>query len=96
MEQIIVKGKIEFCEKENKEYNREFTAMLQDSAAFEYGNKTSVVIVNGKMANGMTLAYPEIIDTRYDRTIKRNEADFRLWLKTYFKQHYSEHVLTLY
>ena len=95
MEAITIKGKIEFCESYNKQYNREFTAILQDSAAFEYGNKTSVTISFEAMANGTT-PQPIYIDTRYDRTIKRNETDFKEWVRTYFKEHFAKHVLTIY
>lgn len=95
MKQITIKGKIEFCEDENKEYNREFTAILQDSGAFAYGNQTAVTVLWGEMANGRIPDYL-LIDTRYDRTIKRNEVDFKKWLQKYFKEHYSEHVLIIY
>lgn len=95
MEQIIVKGKIEFCAKESKEYNREFTATVIDSPAFDYGNKTAVIITWGLMANGNSCD-AVFIDTRYDRTLKLNEVGFKRWLQHYFEQNYGDHVLTLY
>ncbi len=95
MEQITIKGKIEFCESKNKGYNREFTATLQDSGGFEYDNKTSVVIYFGKALNG-EMYPPQLIDTRYDRTIKCNETDFKKWVQTYFEEHFSKHILTIY
>lgn len=95
MEQITIKGKIEFCEDENKGYNREFTAILQDSAAFSYGNQTAVYILWGVNADGM-LCEPVYLDTRYDRTIKRNEIDFKKWVQRYFEKNYSKHVFTIY
>ena len=95
MENIKIKGKIEFCEEETKQYNREFTATLKDSTAFAYGNQTCVIIEFGKMSNGKK---PEsiMLDTRYDRTIKRNETDFKKWIKNYFKENYREHTLTIF
>lgn len=95
MENITIKGKIEFCDDKNKKYDREFTATLQNSAAFEYGNKTSVYITFGTMANG-EYAEPIFLDTRYDRTIKRNEVEFKKWVQKYFKENYGEHTLTIY
>ena len=95
MEEIIIKGKIEFCEDENRKYNREFTAILQDSAAFAYGNQTAVHILSGEMANGM-IPTPVHLDTRYDKTIKRNETDFKEWVRKYFAENYSKHILTIY
>ena len=95
MEQITIKGKIEFCEDKNKEYDREFTATLQDSGAFAYGNQTAVMVSWGVMANGMSPA-PVYLDTRYDRTIKRNETDFKKWVQLYFKNNYGKHILTIY
>ena len=95
MEEITIKGKIEFCEDANKEYNREFTAILKDSPAFEYGNKTAVYILWGTMANKLVPA-PVYLDTRYDKTIKRNETDFKEWVRNYFKNNYSKHILTIY
>lgn len=89
MKQITIKGKIEFCKDENKEYNREFTAILQDSGAFAYGNQTVVTILWGVMANGM-LPAPVCLDTRYDRTIKRNETGFKKWVQNYFKENYGK------
>ena len=95
MEQITIKGKIEFCEDENKEYNGEFTVILRDSGAFAYGNQTAVIILWGVMANGM-LPASVCLDTRYDRTIKRNETDFKKWVQLYFKDNHSKHILTIY
>ncbi len=95
MEKITIKGKIEFCEVEDKGYNREFEAILEDSNAFAYGNQTQVLILFGRMANGEGCG-PVLLDTRYDRTIKRNETDFKTWIQKYFKGHYAEHILTLY
>lgn len=95
MENITVKGKIEFCENKNKEYNREFTATLSKSAAFSYGNGTSVYIEFGTMANGK-VPYPVLLDTRYDKTIKKNEADFKEWVRKYLTDNYDKHILTIY
>lgn len=95
MEKITIKGKIEFCDNKHKQYDREFTVILQDSAAFEYGNKTAVTILWGINANGM-LCPPVYLDTRYDQTIRRNEADFKKWVQTYFTENYSKHILTIY
>lgn len=95
MKQITIKGKIEFCEDKNKEYSREFTATLQDSAAFSYGNGTSIYIEFGTMVNGKA-PYPVLLDTRYDRTIKRNESDFKIWIRKYFEENYNKHTLTIY
>ena len=95
MEQITIKGKIEFCEDYQKEYSREFTATLSESAAFSYGNRTSVYIEFGTMGNGKA-PYPVLLDTRYDRTIRRNEIDFKKWVQRYFEENYSKHVLVIY
>lgn len=95
MENITIKGRIEFCNGENKKYDREFTAILHDSAAFSYGNHTAVDIISGAMANGIT-PEPVYLDTRYDRTIKRNEADFKKWVQRYFAENYGKHILTIY
>lgn len=96
MEQITIKGKIEFCDRGYQQYNREFTAILRDSAAFAYGNKTAVDILWGVMANGKKPEADLLIDTRYDKSIKRNEADFKKWVQTYFCNCLVEHVLTFY
>lgn len=95
MDKIEVKGKIEFIEEESKEWNREFTATLTDSPAFSYGNHTAVVIKWGRLANGHAIR-SELIDTRYDTTIRRNERDFKTWVKNYFANNYGAHVLTIY
>lgn len=95
MKEITIKGKIEFCEDENKQYNREFTATLMDSPLFSYGNGTAVFIDYSNMANG-NRAYPVNLDTRYDKTIKHNETDFKIWLKEYFKSSLCKHILTIY
>ena len=76
MKPITIKGKIEYLQEEDKKYNREFEATLQESAAFAYGNQTAVFIFWGTMQNGKTPT-PIWLDTRYDKTIKRNEADFK-------------------
>ena len=95
MENITIKGKIEFADDENKRYDREFTAILHDSAAFSYGNHTAVDIISGAMANGI-IPEPVYLDTRYDRTIKCNKADFKKWVQNYFKENYGKHTLTIY
>lgn len=95
MEKITVKGKIEFVEDCNKEYNREFEAILQDSGEFAYGNKTAVLILWGEMPNGM-IFLPTLLDTRYDTTIRRNETDFKKWVRKYFEENYSKHILVIY
>lgn len=96
MEKITIKGKIEFCDREYRQYSREFTAILRDSTAFAYGNKTAVDILWGVMANGKKPEADLYLDTRYDTTIKRNEADFKKWVRTYFCNNYFEHILTIY
>ena len=90
--EIKVKGKIEFKDSYNKEYDRDFTATLGESGAFQYGNGTCVDIEWGKMANGRT-AQNVYIDTRYDTTIKANEKDFKKWLVNYFTDNYDSHIL---
>ena len=95
MDKIEIKGKIEFIDDENKGYNRKFTATLQESPAFSYGNHTAVVIAWGKAATGCSLG-SELIDTRYDTTIRRNERDFKKWIKNYFANNYATHVLKIY
>lgn len=95
MKKITIKGKIDFCENENKEYSREFTAMLKDSVAFSYGNCTAVSILWGAMANGK-VPNPIYLDTRYDQTIKRNETDFKKWVQKYFEENYEKHILVFY
>lgn len=91
---IKIKGKIEFIDEKNKQFNREFTATLTDSFAFQYGNQTAVKIEWGKLANGHSIP-PKWIDTRYDTTIRRNRHDFKKWVQNYFKYNYVAHVLTL-
>lgn len=95
MEPIVLKGRIEFTEEENFEYNRDFTATLRESAAFEYGNKTAVDIEFGPMVNGRTPS-PVLLDTRYDKTIKRNADDFRFWLRKYFRDNYADNIVIIY
>lgn len=95
MDKIEIKGKIEFIEEQSKQYSREFTATLTDSAAFSYGNRTAVKIEWGRLANGYVIP-SEWIDTRYDTTIRRNERDFKKWVQNYFANRYGAHVLTLY
>lgn len=95
MEPIVLKGRIEFIEEENLDYNREFTATLRESAAFEYGNKTAVDIEFGPMANGRTLS-PVLLDTRYDKTIKRDADGFRFWLRKYFRDNYANNIVIIY
>lgn len=95
MEPIIIKGRIEFCEEENKQYNRDFVATLQDSGAFHYGNHTAVTIEFGTMANGER-AEGELLDTRYDTTIRKNESDFKKWVSNWFQENYYEHTLIIY
>lgn len=95
MEKITIKGKIEFCDEKNKDYDCEFTAILQDSAAFAYGNRTAVSIQWQPTVSGIQQE-PVYLDTRYDRTIKRNEEDFKKWLKIYFMTHYQKNILTFY
>ena len=95
MKEITVKGKIEFKEEKNKQYDREFTAILKGSNAFEYGNKTCVMVVWGEMANGKT-SMSKFIDTRYDTSIKKNYDSFVVWVKKWFAENYQEHELTIY
>lgn len=94
-QKIIVKGKLEFCEADYKGYSGEFTAILQDSSAFRYGNGTGVTIIWGKTVEGFS-PLPLYLDTRYDSTIKRNRADFVKWLKSFFAREYRKHVCTIY
>ena len=93
MQNITLHGRIEFCEQNNKQYNRTFTATLQKSGAFEYGNGTMVAIEWGAMANGRT---PEekLLDTRYCK-IEKTPKGFESWLREWFSENYSEHVLTI-
>lgn len=95
MDEIKIKGKIEFIDEQNKQYNRKFTATLTNAPAFSYGNRTAVEIEWGKLANGCTI-HSEWIDTRYDTTIRRNERDFKKWVQNYFANNFNAHVLTLY
>lgn len=95
MDNIEIKGKIEFTEEDLKGFSRMFTATLTDSPAFAYGNHTAVVIAWGKAANGCVLQ-SELLDTRYDTTIRRNKRGFKTWLKNYFANNYGAHVLTIY
>ena len=94
MKDTIITGKIQFCEKEFKKFDRNFKATLTESGAFSYGNKTAVIIEWDKMENGRT---PEskLIDTRYDTTIKRDGSNFKEWLKNYFSENYQKHKLTI-
>ena len=95
MKETKVTGKIEFIEKDLQEFNRTFEATLTESGAFDYGNKTAVVIEWGKMANGRT---PDaiLLDTRYDTTIKRDGSNFKEWLITYFENSsMMPHTLTI-
>lgn len=89
MEKQVLKGRIEFIDDDKKEYNREFTATLDKSCAFDYGNGTCVVIKFGAMQNGRT---PEskLFDTRYEKGITKN---FKNWLIGYFEREYCEHTL---
>lgn len=90
-----IKGKIEFCEEEDKECDREFTATLGKTGANAYGNQTVVVIVWDRMKNG-TVPPRTIIDTRYDESIRFNETDFKKWMQLYLEKNYNKHVLTFY
>ena len=95
MNNIVVKGKIEFISEDLKGYDRKFTATLTESPAFSYGNHTAIVITWENAANGYEFG-SELFDTRYDKTIKRNECDFKTWVKNYFENNYCAHILTIY
>lgn len=95
MEPIVLKGRIEFTEEENFEYNRDFIATLRESAAFEYGNKTAVDIEFGPMVNGR-IPSPVLLDTRYDKTIERNADGFRFWLRKYFRDNDADSIVIIY
>lgn len=100
MKEISVRGKIEFCEEENKEYDREFTAILTEVYMCTYGYKKCVKIKCvkifwGTMKDG-TLPARVIIDTRYDEFIRKNETDFKKWVQSYLEKNYDKHVLTFY
>ncbi len=94
MEPIVVRGKIIF-KGEGAIFNREFTATLQDSGASAYGNQTAVTIEFGVMANGEK-PLGKLLDTRYDTTIRKNEKDFKEWVRKWFKNNYLSHTLTIY
>lgn len=89
MEQQILKGRIEFVDECNKKFDRDFTARLEKSKAFEYGNGSCVIIKFGAMLNGRT---PEskYFDTRYEKGITKS---FKEWVVKYFQNNYYEHTL---
>ena len=93
MENITIKGRIEFCDKANKKFDRNFIAMLIESVAFQYGNRTMVVVNFGKLKNGLE---PEtrLIDTRYSR-IELTKQGFEQFLRQWFKDDYLEHTLII-
>ena len=90
-----VKGKIEFTDDYNKEFDREFTASLKEQdAAFNYGNGTFVIIEHGKTADGVKLPCT-LIDTRYT-AIEETHESFIQWITAYFKANYDDHALIIY
>lgn len=95
MERITINGRIDFCDTHNKGYSRDFTATLEESGAFAYGNGTAIQIVWGVANNG--IRYQRLLlDTRYDTTIKATKQDFATWLKEYFANNYENNVITIY
>lgn len=95
MEPIVINGRIEFCNEENKEWDSKFAVILSESAAFQYGNQTQVTIKRWLINEDKRLP-DKIIDTRYDITIKCNRNDFRTWIEKYFQSNMCEHKLTFY
>ena len=94
MKDTIITGRIEFEEKGFKDFNRNFKATLTENAAFSYGNKTAVIIEWGEMDDGRKLE-TQYLDTRYDRTLKRDGSNFKEWLKTYFSDALRKHKLII-
>lgn len=93
MENIIIKGRIEFCEEQSKKFDRAFTATLCESGAFHYGNGTMVEVKFGKMANGRSCE-PKIIDTRYTN-IERTKEGFEQFIRQWFDDEYLAHTLII-
>lgn len=89
MKKQVLKGRIEFCDEANKKFDRDFTATLDKSGAFEYGNGTCVVIEFGAMQNGI-IPEEKLFDTRYEKGITKH---FKEWLETYFANNYSANNL---
>lgn len=93
MENITIKGRIEFCNEATKEFNGDFVATLCESGAFHYGNGTMVVVEFGIMANG-NKPQRRLIDTRYER-IDLTKQGFEQFLRQWFKDEYLEHTLII-
>lgn len=91
MDKQVLKGRIEFTDEENKKFDRHFTATLDKTSGFTYGNDTCVVIEFGAMQNGK-VPESKLIDTRYDIDIVEN---FKGWVELYFKTNFLEHTLML-
>lgn len=89
MTKQVLKGRIEFTDETNKEFDRDFTATLDESVSSEYGNGTCLVIKFGKMQNGR-IPENKYVDTRYAKGIVEN---FKGWVELYFKVNFLEHTL---
>lgn len=95
MQPITIKGRIEFINKHFSVFDRYFTATLQDTPATKYGNKTAVVITYGPMESGVT-PEPQLLDTRYDTTIRKDKLNFKRWLEEYFDATLEKHRIIIY
>ena len=93
MKQITINGRIEFCEEQSKKFDRDFTATLGESGAFQYGNGTAVIVEFGKMANGRSCE-PKILDTRY-ADIEQTKEGFEQFIRQWFKDEYLKHTLII-
>ncbi len=91
MKKQVLMGRIEFVDSCNKEFDCKFTARLEKSAAFEYGNGSCVIIEFGAMQNGRT-PRSRYIDTRYAKGVISN---FENWIREFFRENYMAHTLTI-
>lgn len=82
-----VKIRIEFEDPKHWEDNRTFTFELGDSAAFQYGNGTSVVVTSDKYKDDKRL-----IDTRYEKGIISN---FEKWCIQWLYDNFLPHKATV-
>lgn len=91
MEKIELTGRIEFINDAYKKYNREFTAVLEASGAFQYGNGSAVRIEWGVADNGAK--YQDVLlDTRYEVEILK---DFKAWVVDWFNSNYEKHNIII-
>lgn len=90
MDNIVVKGNLKYSDCELSPYDRNFTAILTDAAAFDYGNNTAILITFEKMKCGRT-PEPVYLDTRYIRIEKSNDG-LKNFLRLYFAK-YPPHSL---